>query len=316
MAEEFTKAGSEVTVITETPGEEQYEYRIVRRPTRSTIRRLGREADIVFQSNISLNTLVPLLFTKKNIVIAHHTWLTRPNGRISWQDRLKRFVIRFCKNIAISKAIAAALPVKSLLIGNPFEISEFSPYRQLPKTKDIVFVGRLVSDKGCDLAIEALAQLKAEGITPGFTIIGEGPERLALEAQVDKLGLSDQVTFLGSITVGRGKRIAEHKIILIPSRWEEPFGLVALEGIASGCVPIASAKGGLGEAVNSCGILFPNGDISALASAIKLLLTDPIQLEQYVSRADQHLEQFRPDVVARHYLDFFQHLIDGSQTKL
>jgi glycogen synthase len=316
LAEEFIKAGSEVTVITETPGEEKYEYPIVRRPSRTKVRSLGMESDIIFQSNISLNTLLPLLFTKSKIVITHHTWLTRPDGRISWQDLLKRFVVRFCKNIAISKAIAASLPVKSLIIGNPFEISEFLPYRNTPKVRDIVFVGRLVSDKGCDLVIEALTKLKAEGITPTFTIIGEGPERSSLETQVTKSGLTDQVTFLGSVTVGRGKRIAEHKIILIPSRWEEPFGLVALEGIAAGCVPIASAKGGLGEAVNSCGILFPNGDASALADAIKLLLTDHALMAQYASRAEQHLDQFRPNVVAKRYLDFFSTLLKNKKPAL
>jgi glycosyltransferase involved in cell wall biosynthesis len=270
------------------------------------LRDIAHEADIVFQNNISLQTLFPLLFLGKPIVISHHTWLTRTNGRRNWQDYLKLAVLPVCHNVSISKAIAASLPVKSVVVGNPFETREFAGLQDSPRTRDIVFLGRLVSDKGCDLALRALSLLKAEEFRPSFSIIGDGSELPALQRLTTDLGLSEQVAFLGSIREGRGREIARHTIMVIPSRWAEPFGVVVLEGLAAGCVIVASSAGGLPEAVGSCGALYPNGDITALASTLKDLLKNPSLRQELMRGREAHLKQFQPEVVARKYLEVFQ----------
>jgi glycogen(starch) synthase len=307
LAEQFSRLGSTVTVVTDTPGGSGADhYRIVRRPSSTQLRQLARAADILFQNNISLKTLLPLLLLRKPIVISHHTWLTRTNGKRSWQDYLKLSVLPICHNISISKAIAAGLPVKSIVIGNPFEIGEFFSVQGNSRTKDIVFLGRLVSDKGCDLALQALALLKAEGLSASLSIIGDGPELPALQRLTEDLGLLDQVTFLGSIREGRGQEVARHKIMVIPSRWAEPFGLVALEGLAAGCVVVAFSGGGLAEAIGSCGVLCPNGDTTSMASALKELLQNPSLRQKLLSERTRHLERFQPEIVAKRYLEIFQ----------
>jgi glycogen(starch) synthase len=85
-------------------------------------------------------------------------------------------------------------------------------------------------------------------------VIGEGPCRNDLEERVRKLGLADQVEFLGAI-VGEPlvNILNRHKILVVPSSWNEPFGIVALEGIACGCMVIGSSGGGLPEAIGPCG---------------------------------------------------------------
>jgi glycosyltransferase involved in cell wall biosynthesis len=310
LAEEFSRLGSTVTVVTSTPGEHiAASYEVVRRPSLKKLRELAANSDLIFQSNISLKTLLPLLFSGKPIVITHHGCITRVDGSRGWREHLKLNLLRFCSNIAISKAVAEALPVESTTIGNPFEPDEFTDTGKGVRDRDIVFLGRLVSDKGCDLAIRALALLKKERICPSFTVIGDGPEMPTLKLLTIDLGLSDQVVFLGTIREGRGKIVVRHKIMVIPSIWEEPFGVVALEGIAVGCAVVASQGGGLPEAVGPCGILFPNGDVAALASALKNLLTSPGLRDKLMAERNRHLERFQPEAVAKRYLEVFESAI-------
>jgi glycosyltransferase involved in cell wall biosynthesis len=307
LAKEFCGLGATVTLVTHTPGEEiPGTYEVVRRPTLKKLRELTRNSDVIFQNNISLKMLLPLLFLGKPVVITHQTWLARMTGRRGWQDYLKRALLSHWSNIAISQAVAADLPFKSIVIGNPFEPGEFAAAEEHVRDKDIVFLGRLVSDKGCDLVLRALAILKAARICPSFTVIGDGPEMPALKQLTAELGLSDQVMFLGAVREGRGKVVAQHRVMVIPSTWEEPFGVVALEGIAAGCAVVASRKGGLPEAIGPCGILFPSGDVGALASALKDLLASPSLRDKLAAERDHHLKRFQPEAVAKRYLEVFE----------
>ena len=303
LAEEFSRAGSSVTVVTNTHGSEDCQaYKVVRRPSLRQLRELACNTDVVFQNNISLKTLLPLLPARKPVVVVHHGCVTRPDGRRGWQEYLKLALLPLCHNIAVSESVASALPVKTVVIGNPFEAEKFAPFRETPRTKDIVFLGRLVSDKGCDLVLRALRLLKDEGISPSLTIIGDGTDMPVLKRLADELGILEQVKFQGAMGGGRGREVAQHKIIVIPSTWAEPFGLVALEGIAAGCVPVASRAGGLPEAVGPCGMLFANGDVNALAAALKSLLASDSLRAELMAGSDRHLEHFQPERVAKEYL--------------
>jgi glycogen(starch) synthase len=311
LAGQFQKLGAAVTVVTNTPGEKTSSpYPVVRCPSAKTLRELAGNADVVYQNNISLKTLLPLFFSRKPIVITHQVGLTRPSGKRGWQDYLKRALLARAHNVSISTAIAADLPVKSVVIPNPFDPGEFNDAGVYAQTKDIVFLGRLVSDKGCDLAVRALGILKQEGLTPSFTVIGDGPEMLPLKQLAGDLGVAEQIEFLGSMREGRGQVIAQHKIMVVPSVWNEPFGVVALEGIAAGCAVVASSGGGLPEAVGPCGLLFPNGDLAALTSALKSLLTDAALLNRLTASRTQHLQKFLPETVARRYLEIFKAAIE------
>lgn len=307
LAEQFCRLGHTVNVVTSTPGDDiSARYTVVRRPSFRKLRELGHNSDIIFQNNISLKLLLPLAFCGKPIVIGHQGPLRRPDGRRGWEEYLKLAVLPLCSHISNSEAIAATLPVKSVVIGNPFETVEFAGLGEGERSKDIVFMGRLVSEKGCDLLLRSLSLLKQEGICPSLSVIGDGPEMPSLKNTTAELGLSDQVQFLGTLREGRGREVARHKIMAVPSTYAEPFGVVALEGIASGCVVVASSAGGLPEAVGPCGMLFPNGDARALASALKDLLANPQVREKMTSQSARHLERFQPEAVAKSYLNVFQ----------
>jgi glycosyltransferase involved in cell wall biosynthesis len=166
------------------------------------------------------------------------------------------------------------LGLNGYVIPNPYDHQLFRRIPEVLRDRDLVFLGRLVSDKGCDLLLDALAHLREQGVTPNLSIIGSGPARQALEDQVQRLHLASQVRFIGPQSGETLVRLLnEHRVMIVPSRWNEPFGVVALEGIACGCTVIGSSGGGLPEAIGPCGTTFPNGDFYALAGILNEALT-------------------------------------------
>jgi glycogen synthase len=128
-----------------------------------------------------------------------------------------------------------------------------------------------------------------------------------MQTRGDQLGLHDQVRFVGAkASVELADILNRHKILVVPSRYDEPFGVVALEGIACGCAVVGSRGGGLPEAIGPCGITFANGDSGGLARALEMLLTQPNEIERLVVNAPDHLAQFRPTLIAQQYLNLFQ----------
>jgi glycosyltransferase involved in cell wall biosynthesis len=173
----------------------------------------------------------------------------------------------------------------------------------------LVALGRLVSDKGFDLLIEALALLAKQGCRPRLTLIGDGPEKPKLMQMAKDLGVAEQISFLGAKS---GPALAEelnrHRIMVVPSRWKEPFGIVALEGIACGCVTVGSSGGGLADAIGPCGPTFPNGDVNALVAVLSRLLKTPDELAQFRKPAAEHLRRHHPATIAARFLELFERL--------
>ena len=301
LAREFLALGHEVRVVTQTAGKGEFPFAVIRRPGPLQLLRHVRWCEVFLQNNISLRTLWPLLFVRRPLFIAHQTWITNSDGSVGWQHRLKRFVLRYATSLAISRAVAEDLRSQSIQVGNPYDDKVFQERPPEPRTKELIFVGRLVSDKGASLLLEALALL---GSGPRLTVAGDGPERASLEKQAADLGLQSRVDFVGSQTSEQlAKLLRQHEILVVPSRWREPFGIVALEGIACGCVVVGSAEGGLAEAIGPCGVTFPNGDAQALANALARFLEDPSERDRLRGNSAAHLARFTPRHVASLYLD-------------
>jgi len=305
LAQKFSAAGEEVHVITQSPGPPiaGENYRLTRRPSISEIFRLLRGCDLFFQNNVSLRSLLPALLLKTKTLVVHQTWLRDTRGRVTWHNRLKRALLSRVTNVAISKAIADQISGHSFVIGNPYDETVFCPMPNVARDKTLIFVGRLVSDKGVDLLLQALKLLRLEGSSPDLTIVGSGPEETNLRKLGVDLDLDRQVRFAGQKS---GPALAEifnqHRILVVPSRWAEPFGVVALEGIACGAVVIGSEQGGLKEAIGPCGVTFENGNASQLAVQIKTLLSHSQKCAGLSARAPEHLAQFQSDAITAAYL--------------
>lgn len=312
LAEKFTATGNEVDVITQSSGGvvPGTNYGVTRRPSIAQLFTLLRRCDLFFQNNISLRSLIPALILRKPTLVVHQTWLQNTHGSIGWINRLKQSLLRRVTNVAISKAVADRLNAHSFVIGNPYDETVFRVVPNLPRDKNLVFVGRLVSDKGVDLLLQALKLLQNDNLLPDLTIVGGGPEAENLQRLVTDLGLDRQLTFAGQKS---GAALAEilnrHRILVVPSRWAEPFGVVALEGIACGCVAVGSEKGGLKEAIGPCGLTFENGNIRVLADQLKRLLNDLSLQAKLRDRAAEHLTKFQSDVIAAAYLRLMRELV-------
>lgn len=304
LAEQFHRAGHSVTLLTQTADEAApvEPFAVLRRPSRAALWRAVLDADVVLHNNISLRLGWPLAFAARPWVVAHHTWI--PNGT-DIAGQFKRLALRRADNIAASSALAAALPVASSVVPNPYDSTLFRCIGGVERCRDIVFVGRLVSDKGVDVLLQALALLRAGGRSATLSIIGSGPEEAALRRQVQALGLQRQVGFAGRL-VGEPlvRALNAHRVVAVPSLWEEPFGLVALEALACGCVPVVAASGGLAEAAGPAALVFAKGDAAALARQLAAALQVSPPVDQ--AAVQQHLRRHQPARVAQAYLEVLE----------
>ncbi|MEP6747113.1 MAG: glycosyltransferase family 4 protein [Bacteroidota bacterium] len=317
LAGAFTDAGHEVHLLTwsgDSTGKE-FPYTVIRNPTRKKLLQEHQWASLVFENNPCFRLGWPGLFFGRPAVIAINTWISRADGKISLRDKIKiHWWLKRCKEvIAVSDAIRRVCWPAATVIVNPYRVNDFKIIPEVVRNADFVFLGRLVSDKGADQAIRAMHTLKNtidrnnKRSTACLTIIGDGPDRLKLESLVSELSLTDQVIFTGAL---RGEQLSRslnrHRFLLVPSAWEEPFGNVVLEGMACGCVPIASDGGGLPEAVGNAGLTFRRNDIESFVTCIRRLLNDPKLERQLREAAPAHLAAHHPRLVARKYLQVIQ----------
>ena len=301
--------GHEVVLATRRHVERSSLLEVVVNPTAFTLRHLAKRVDIVWHSQFAPTFSWPLLGTGIPALVTHHTWPVR-----NVRSRLKQLALAGSREIAVSKALAGAFP-RATVIANPYDDSVFRTLGSAPETGDLAFVGRLFEGKGADLAINALKILIERGHTCHLSIIGDGPEREALGELARSKGVADKVRFHGSKQPGDVARLLRlHTLLLIPSRrfGSEPFGVVALEGIACGCIPVGTRYGGLPEAIGACGPLCDETPDS-ISAAAETLLTSPERRLDFRRRASVHLERHSALTVSRAYEKAFVRIIRERQ---
>lgn len=163
-----------------------------------------------------------------------------------------------------------------------------------PDEKLVLLVGRLVYEKGFQVALEALPTLIENVGKVRFIVAGSGTHEQELKDQAEKLGLLEHGTFVGWIgddVLHSLYRISD--LTVVPSIYE-PFGLVALEAMASGCPCIVADTGGLREVVptDNVGLRFRSRDPESLAKMAEKVLTDPELRDRLVTEASDHVLTF------------------------
>jgi glycosyltransferase involved in cell wall biosynthesis len=301
----FLSQGHEVRLVTQSQGgsDRHFSYPVFRSPPPREMIALHRWADVVYQNNIELGTLWPGLFLRRPTVISVRTWIRADDGNIRWIHRLKKWTLRRVDAvIAISEAIRRDSFEGAVVIGNPYRSALFRILPEIPRKNSVAFLGRFVSDKGADLLIRAFAEA---GCGSGLTLIGAGPEEPELRRLAAKLGVDAR--FAGQLQ-GEDlvRELNRHEILCVPSLWEEPFGNVALEGMACGCVVLGSNGGGLPDAIGPAGLLFERANATDLAEKLRRLFTDSDLRNSLRSKAPAHLENHREEVVASRYLDILR----------
>lgn len=311
LAEEFVKMGHSVVVITQTADDfdqTRFGAPIVRAPSPSRLLRLVKWCDVFWHNNLSLRTVWPALFLRKPLVVTHQgSYCRRPVG-LDFILKIKHALANRVTGVAISRYVASFFKPPPVIILNPYDADTFQT-RVPPAARkhELLFLGRLVSEKGLDTLLESLGRLRQRQLRPQLTVVGSGPEQAKMQELTKKLGLEAQVQFRGAQSGSElASTLNQHQTLVVPSKYDEPFGVVALEGIACGCAVIASSGGGLPEAIGPCGITFPNGDIGALENVLHRLLTQPEEREGLTAAGPKHLVQFQPRLVAQRYCELFE----------
>ena len=172
------------------------------------------------------------------------------------------------------------------------------------------YLGRLVPEKGIDTLIQAIERV-ARPVR--LLIIGDGPQRAALEAQATLLG--DRVQFLGSVPPNQvTRRMTELDALVLPSRtthvWKEQFGRVLIEAMACKVPVIGSDSGAIPEVIGEAGLIFPEGNADALADRLRRMIASPelrVELARRgLARVQAHYTQER---IAQQTLEFYRQVL-------
>jgi glycosyltransferase involved in cell wall biosynthesis len=224
--------------------------------------------------------------------------------------------------LTISKASASSLKEK---LGVPaskvrviplaVDLSVYQATRAIRSSQSvqILFVGGHEVRKGVDNLIQAVARLLKEGLAIHLVTVGDGPEMRALQALSEKLGVSNNVEFLGYLP-DLGDTVlpriyAESDMFVLPSR-QEGFGFVLLEAMASGTPIIASDVSAIPEVVDSAGILYPPNDVDALMAAIRDLAENPAKRAQLARQGRSRVEaRFTWDMVLNEVIEAYEEAI-------
>ena len=258
--------------------------------------------------NISLPGVLAAWQAGAPVVATHQSCYEVRSIRNFFLENIKRFSMRFISNISCSSYVARQFSAQSTVVPNAYDDTLFKQPERPDRARDFVFCGRLVSDKGADVCVNSFARVIQSEPGSTLTIVGDGPERAALHALAQKLGVAAQVRFTGALS---GQELVEelqrHACMVVPSLWEEPFGIVALEGIACCDTVIVSRRGGLPEAVGECGLVVEPSvtelgeAMLAVAHARRVGAHLPGQPDTRTRAA--HLARHTSAVVAQRYLD-------------
>ena len=309
LANGFVKESCEVNILTETKenGNNTYPFEVIRKPKLIEIIKAFLWSDIVFQNNFSARYIWVNLFIRKPSVVTLHIW-------IGWENKLIKFLKTlllktFDEKLTISKFMQKQLPFRTKLINNPFDNEIFNIGHKEKDPNSLLFVGRLEWSKGCQTIIKTLQILNKKKDKYKLFIIGDGTYKNKLEELAKELKVSKYVFFKGAYSqLEIAKFMKKVNILIVPSLWQEPFGIVALEGMASGCKIIGTNSGGLKESIHKYGFFFKKNDSYQLSKTIIDLNNERNNIFPS-ERINFHLKKFNKENVCREYLSVFKKVL-------
>ncbi|MFD1702075.1 glycosyltransferase [Methylopila henanensis] len=186
-----------------------------------------------------------------------------------------------------------------------------------PEGFNVAVVGSLNANKGQAGLIEAWPEVLARRPDATLEIAGEGPDRAALAALIERLGVADRVRLLGPVEgVERDRLFGRSHVVALPTLWEEPFGRVAVEAGAAGRPVVAYAVGGHAETVvdGVTGRLAPAGDRAAFIDALLALGDDPEARVRFGEAGRKRAESYAPGPLAAGLADVWREVAGRAKT--
>jgi len=308
-------------------------FQVVRQPNFNALRKLISSADVIHVAGAAISPILLSLAFRKPIVVEHHGFQTIcPTGQLfqepgnipcpghfmaehyihclacsptprrlaSFRLWLLTFIRRIlCQHVAVNITpthwLASMLQL-SRTETIPHGIALSPPLVQLPAARPVpvlVFLGRIVTTKGLLLLLEAARLLQQQNRPFELKIIGDGPERAALEKLAEEWKLGKQVHSLGRLPDSQvADLLAQVDLLVVPSLGGEVFGMVIAENMLRGVPILASDLGAFVEVLGDAGRTFKTGDPADLARQVVQLLDDPSALQHLGIAAHQRVRDF------------------------
>jgi len=233
---------------------------------------------------------------------------------------IKRYVLRQADHVTVvSEAMKTRVlkmnssPAKVTVQSMGVDLTNrFIPDDKATKSTDLIFVGRLVEKKGVSTLIRAMHHLSPDFPELQLTIIGDGPERPALEKQARASGIYHQIDFLGAVPnerlpdYYRSARIAVVPSIVTADGDQEGLGLVAVESMGCGCATVVSNLPALEDVVkdSETGLMFESGNAADLTDKIRRLLVDESLRLRLARKGREYVaSNFDWDEVGQNYIE-------------
>jgi UDP-glucose:(glucosyl)LPS alpha-1,2-glucosyltransferase len=264
-----------------------------------------RPAAIEVHQQPRLATALALLFPRSRVLLVIHNDPACMRGlRHAWERRLATTALHRIIFVShdLRRRFAADAPAKIAVLPNPLTLAELPPAGTPGPV--ILFAGRMTIDKAPDIFIAACAAALPN--LPGWSAQMIGGDRFGPDSPETPYVATIRAAAAAAGIGFAGPRphtdvlaaMARAAIVVVPSRWAEPFGLTALEAIASGAALIASNTGGLPEVGGDAALYVPPGDVAALAAAITALATNTAQRETLAAAGRRRAHLFDTQILA------------------
>ncbi len=215
---------------------------------------------------------------------------------------------------ALEKEGVAVAKIRVLPMGVGLEFFHSPKQKQAKSRLHLLFVGRLVKEKGVWDLLLSFQHLRQNGMPLWLWLIGQGPEKAKINRWLQANHLQPFVKIKRVSYQQMPAILQQADIFILPSRhtqsWEEQYGMAVVEALASGLPVIVSNSGALPEVVGRAGLVIPEGDISSLQKAIRVLAESPqkrYQLAQKAHRRAQHF--YQASQVASKLLKIYQEVL-------
>jgi len=244
------------------------------------LRSLARDYDVVIGTGPVANQLVCLAAARAHRIVAEQNdpfidRRQRWNRRWGWVLRRADAVVVHTRELAEEVRAAGNYPAKVAVIPNAVDPSACAVAPSPERRPVVCGIGRLVPQKGFADLVRAFSAVGADADEWSLLLVGDGPERAALERLANDLGLGDRLTVTGMVA-DPWRAVDTAAVFVLPSH-HEGFGNVILEAAAAGCVLLVSdCRFGPREIVRHerDGLVFRAGDVDELTALLRRLMTD------------------------------------------
>ncbi len=243
------------------------------------------------------------------------SWTVFMVQNLLWRRDMGAFDTLVTTSFAMKERLEAEGLGPFRIIPNGCEEREARP--PLGSEPRLAYAGRLSAEKGVDTLLRAFKRLL--GHIPGarLEIVGDGPLRDRLQELARRLGINDDVDFAGPLpTTEMERRLETAWVQAVPSKWDEPFGMVAIEAMMRGTAVLASNGGGLRDIVRNgeTGLLVAHNNVAAWASALTHLLSDRDRCEAMGAAGRKvALDEYTVDHKIDRILSLYEKLLNREQ---